>query len=467
MVVAARFLLMLLVSSLGLWPCTCGRGAWAPACESYYSGSAVFLGTVLDHDDDGSGKFTQRTLYLVRVDEAFRGLDVTQTEVFIDPGSFSSCYTHYAVGKQYLFVAGGPASFAAMISFKEPSLNKPFPVRWAARTDMKVYVAAGCSPTREASRVSEDLAWLRARERGASKTRVYGMALQNYAAFYRPPHPDEDVPLPGARIVLEGNGQQFTTSADDEGRYSFEGIPPGSYSIVAEKSKWTASRKLTVDLHAGGCAERDLSLGSDGVVQGTVLDHKNNPVNDVRVELVRVLPDSGIARSYSNWADTDQQGRFRIERVAAGTFVLGVNIGSAPTDREPYLTTFYPGVESPSSARHFTFEPNVKVSDLVLRLPPPLAKRTISVRVYWADGTPVETEARAFADHRGKRAAFESAKAGNVVELALLEGLDYTISADWFTTSRAPVRRVTSEEVNLSAGEGTATVDIRLKSQKP
>lgn len=458
---------MLLISSVGLWACTCGPGSWAPACESYHSAGAVFLGTVLDHNDNGSGKFTQWTAYLVRVDEAFRGLDTTQKEVFIDPGSFGSCYTHYDVGKQYLFVAGGPASFAAMSVVNDRAQNKPFPARWETKKDLKIYAVAGCNPTREAGKAAEDIAWLRARERGTPKTRVYGLALQNYDAFYRPPNPDEDVPLPGARIVLHGNGQQFTTLAGQDGRYSFEGIPAGSYSIVAEKPMWTASRPSTFDLRSGGCAQRDLSLGSEGVVQGTVLDHKGKPVHDVRVELVRALPDRSIAPSYTNWTDSDRQGRFRLKRVAASTFVLGVNIGSAPTDREPYRTTFYPGVKAPTSARRFIFQPNANVSGLVLRLPPPLIKRTVRVRVYWADGTPVKTEARASADHQEKRAAFENATAGNVVELPLLEGLDYTISADWFSTSGAPVHYVTSEEVHLSAGKGPATIDIRLKRNKP
>ena len=85
----SRWLTSLLLCQ-ALWPCTCGPDSWAPACESYYSAGAVFLGTVLDHNDDGSGKFTQRTEYLVRVDERFRGVNSTQKEVFVDPGSWAT-----------------------------------------------------------------------------------------------------------------------------------------------------------------------------------------------------------------------------------------------------------------------------------------------------------------------------------------------------------------------------------------
>jgi hypothetical protein len=453
--------------SVVLWPCTCGPGTYAPACESFFSAGAVFLGTVLDHNDDGSGRFTQWTAYLVRVDESFKGLDSSQQEVFIDPGSYSSCYRDYQVGKQYLFVAGGPAAFAAMSIVGERGTRKPFPVRWETKRNLKVYSAAGCSPTRDATRAVEDIAWLRTWKKGETKTRVYGLALQNFDAFYRPPRLDQDVPLPGARITLMSSGRQIATIADSDGRYSFDGIPEGSYSLVAEKAPWTSSLPMTFQLHAGGCAKRDLSLGTDGIVEGTALDHQGNPVHRLRVELVQVLAGGGVSNVYTAWSDTDQSGRFHFNRVAAGTFVLGVNIASAPTDEEPYIGTYYPGVQNVSDAHRFNFQPNSNTSGLVLRLPPPLNRRKVKVHVYWADGTPVNEDARAFAEYQGHRAAQGNAMSGNVVELVLIEGLDYNIDADWFSLSGAPVHHVVSGKVKLAAGRGPATLDIRLNSPRP
>lgn len=80
----------------------------------------MFLGTVLDHNDDGSGRFAQWTAYLVKVDESFRGLAPSQKEVFIDPGSLTSCYREYQVGKQYLFVADGALLYPTMTVASAP-----------------------------------------------------------------------------------------------------------------------------------------------------------------------------------------------------------------------------------------------------------------------------------------------------------------------------------------------------------
>jgi hypothetical protein len=421
---------------------------------------------VLDSNDDGRRKFTQRTAYLVRVEERFRGLDASQKEVFVDPGSFSSGYTHYEVGRRYLFIARGPASFVAMTVIKGEAPTKAFPARWSTKRDLKVYTADVCSPTREASMASEDIAWLRGFQRGIRNTRVFGVVLQNSESFYRP-HGDEDVPLPGASITLHDASQSFTTTSGADGRYSFEGIPAGTYQISAKKTNWTPSRSIDVDLHPGGCAHRDLSLEANSEVTGRLLDHNSKPIHDVRVELVRVLPGGNIARSYTNWADTDEQGNYYFKRVAAGTFVLGVNVGSAPTEREPYPATFYPGVRALASATRLTLEPNEKLGGLVLRLPAPMVKRKVLVRVHWADGSPVQTEARAFADFGDSRAAVGQAKSGNKVELTLLEDLAYTLSADWFSLSGAPIHHIGSVGVALSAGRGPATLDIRLKRNKP
>ncbi|HYP15279.1 MAG TPA: carboxypeptidase regulatory-like domain-containing protein [Bryobacteraceae bacterium] len=254
---------------------------------------------MLDHNDEGSGRFAQWTAYLVRVDESFRGLDPLQKEVFIDPGSFSSCYTEYQVGRQYLFVASGPASFAAMTLINKRMPEKSFPARWSTKGDLKVYSTGACSPTRDTSRASEDIVWLRNLKRGVPKTRVFGLVVQNHDAFHRPPDQDEDIPLPGARVTLKGAGESFTTVSGADGRYSFEGIRAGTYRLEAEKRMWTSSRAMAVDVNPGGCARRDLSLDSAGEVQGRVLDSRGNPVEDVRVELVRILPTGNIARSYT------------------------------------------------------------------------------------------------------------------------------------------------------------------------
>jgi hypothetical protein len=414
----------------------------------------VFVGTVIDQNDNGSGRFDQPVAYLVRVDEAFRGLQEGEKEVFIDPGSFTSCLRSYEVGEQYLFYG-----YAADLL---PSLGaRAFPARWAEKKGLRFVGSAQCTPTRPVKLAGEDLAWLRQR-RGDEQTRIFGVALQQTWLGIGWRMNDSDVPLAGARVVLTGrNGESTTTTAAD-GTYSFAGVAPGDYRIFAEKAGWTGSRTENVRLFAGGCARNALTLQSHAEAQGVLHDATGRPAAGARVELVRVLPDGRLAEMESYLTETGTDGRFWFRNVAAGTFVMGVNVGYAPTQQAPYAATYYPGVTSAERAKRLTFGPNTLLENLVLPLPAAIGRRAVQVNVFGADGKPVTAVARASASHRGRSAAFENARTGNVVELPLLEGLEYEITGSWFGRVDGRWLFAESEPVRLPAGRDPVTIEVRL-----
>ena len=76
--------------------CECGP----PGDASRYIREAriAFVGKVVFTNDDGSGKFIQKTLVRFKVEEAFKGLGAETHEVWVDPGSFTYCYAEYHVG---------------------------------------------------------------------------------------------------------------------------------------------------------------------------------------------------------------------------------------------------------------------------------------------------------------------------------------------------------------------------------
>ena len=73
----------------------CDCGAPGPACAYVNAASAVFVGKVIFTDDDGSGTFMQRTHVHFQVEEVFKGLAPEAKDVWVDPGSFTSCYAEY------------------------------------------------------------------------------------------------------------------------------------------------------------------------------------------------------------------------------------------------------------------------------------------------------------------------------------------------------------------------------------
>ena len=114
--------------------------------------SIVFVGKVVFTDDDGSGKFIQKTLVHFEVEGAFNGLGPEMHDVWVDPGSFASCYAEYHVGERYLvFAYGGavlPKDSPAVSVAPGGSKTKPKPPGIDLKNPPKVYSAPECSGTR-------------------------------------------------------------------------------------------------------------------------------------------------------------------------------------------------------------------------------------------------------------------------------------------------------------------------------
>jgi len=95
-----------------------------PACALVTGSDLVFLGKGVYSNDDGSGTFNQYTLIRFEVEEAFKGQGPNAREVWIDPGSFGSCYANYEVGKDYLVFASKGWSLAQSVAMNS---GKPLP----------------------------------------------------------------------------------------------------------------------------------------------------------------------------------------------------------------------------------------------------------------------------------------------------------------------------------------------------
>jgi hypothetical protein len=139
----------------------------------------VFVGRVVFTDDDGSGKFTQHTLVHFEVEESYKGLKSDIHDVWIDPGSCTSCYAEYKVGGRYLvFAYGGPLlpkDTSAISAVNNDCKVKPFPTAFDLGNPPKVYLAPECSGTRQIVRetessVAKEIAWLRNYKKKTEKT---------------------------------------------------------------------------------------------------------------------------------------------------------------------------------------------------------------------------------------------------------------------------------------------------------
>jgi hypothetical protein len=166
----------------------CECGVPAPACAYVDRTAAVFIGKVAFTDDDGSGKITQKTLVRFEVEESFKGLPKGTRDVWIDPGSFTSCYATYRIGERWLVFAYqgrvSPVDTAAMTVISSGrSKAKPLPPGFDPKNPPNVYSAPECSGTRILTPETElttipEFEYLRQYRAGTATSSIIGQQLK-------------------------------------------------------------------------------------------------------------------------------------------------------------------------------------------------------------------------------------------------------------------------------------------------
>jgi hypothetical protein len=275
--------LAILLASSPSSACDCGRAG--PACTYISHAAVAFIGTVTFSDDDDSGTFVQRTLVKFKVEEAFKGLAPETQDVWIDPGSFTSCYANYDVGKRYLVFAqdnlkllpGTPAMSIATGPGKQKLLPKDID---PAKPPI-VYEAPECSGTREVQAGvpyrSGDIEYLRAYRAGTAKPLILGRAFDDLR-FGGANSPG----LPGVNLTLTGSGINRSTRTDANGDYIFARLPAGAYMVTPSLYPYVADAKIRqIDVPHIGCGAEDFDMRAQGVIEGTLLDAAGRPAASV------------------------------------------------------------------------------------------------------------------------------------------------------------------------------------------
>jgi hypothetical protein len=448
--------------------CECDRPG--PACSLISDSHVVFLGTPVFTDDDGSGTFTQRTLYRFDVSEAYKGLKQGTTEVWIDPGSFTSCYTEYAIGKKYLVFASDVNATlrqAVAVSVVPGTKTKPIPPGFTP--DAPLYFAAQYSGTRPFAGSDEQVEFLRAWKAGATKTRIYGRVIEDRdnGGVYL----DNEQPLKGARVVLRGNNRVRVTVSDQNGDWAFETAEPASYVASAGVPGYSLAYPVEMHVKPNACGYAELRMRCNGSVSGTLVDKNGQPVAGVEVQAARITSKKTIEHLAGARADSKPDGSFRITHLPSGNHVVGVNVSTLPETDTPYPVTFAPGTSELPNAQSVQLRPGGTQKNVRLQLPDKLSIRTIEVYVKWPDGRPA-VGAYVFATKKGdngQRDAIEMVEtdASGRARLSVIAGMDYTIKSNFFVPAEEHVQWIDrkialSNRMNLAAGTSPQRIELEL-----
>ena len=136
-------------------------------------------------------------------------------------------------------------------------------------------------------------------------------------------------PLRRARVTVEGRPLEIprTVITGDDGRFVFEGLPPGSYTIGAAKDAYVAARGRSLTLRED-TQTVTLRLPRGAVITGVVTDVDGLPAQGITVAALtprlsgmggerRLMASPGVVSSA-----TDDRGTYRIYGLPAGDYVV-------------------------------------------------------------------------------------------------------------------------------------------------
>jgi protocatechuate 3,4-dioxygenase beta subunit len=174
------------------------------------------------------------------------------------------------------------------------------------------------------------------------------------------------------------------------------------------------------------------SLIANGRIEGRVVRADGTPASDASVDVVPAdlppgepPPNSTVSPS----RHTDKDGRFSIDAILPGRYVIAVNVRFGPRLSAPYLTTYFPH-GARQDARIVEIGEGERKTGFTI-LVNPLRETTISGTVVLDDDRPV-AEASVFAnavDHRDMIVASSKTDSSGAFELRLLAGVTYRIRA--------------------------------------
>lgn len=368
----------------------------------------VFVGKVLavkrQLSTDIAGRESLQNLVTLEVLEPFRG--TTDATVSVTTGfGFGDCGYPFQVGKQYLVYS-----------------NK-------SETD-DVQITHICTRTAPLDRAAEDLAFLRTLSSKGPEGRIFG-----YASSHRPKsweqYTGQDA-LPHIAVWLQSDSSVTKAITDSTGHYEFPNLIPGSYRLWADlPNRLGGGEPVALTLPPQSCRVLPFIAKELGSISGVLQDATGQPARRIWIEIIRAADHKplGIDRGL-----TDDQGRYRIQAVPPGKYLLGVHLKSPPSGSKylwkPFERSYYPGTRAVEAALPITVASAQAITAADWKLGLPLQKREIRGLVLGPEGKPVSSVYVALkADGYDQNADLSPTTNRGEFSLEALTGISYSVQA--------------------------------------
>jgi hypothetical protein len=342
--------------------CSCSEPG--PPCQNYFISDVVFVGTVrsISAMPDAHDQATVRVEF--QDVAASRGVDGTSVTVFTAEQSMSCGYP-FKQGERY--------------------------VVYANRSKQTTQILASiCSRTRHISQAVDDMTFLGTFAKPAASPLVFG-TVSHWDR--NPATGDERIagPVAGVVLTLDGPGGSFQTRTDRDGRYQFEGIPAGTYTLTGLPPPLfsAASIKAVFELRdARACRQANFQIRYDSRVSGSIVDADGRPVTNALVELTPVDQIANAGFVPSEMAITDRAGSFELTEVTPDRYMLGVNLRLGGDIELVSPTRFHLDASDPANATSFDVRPGERVTLDPMVMPRPSRAYVVAGRITFPDGKP-------------------------------------------------------------------------------
>jgi protocatechuate 3,4-dioxygenase beta subunit len=426
--------------------CTCGG---APTvCGAYAEADAVFIGSVQRIELPPAQKNPQGREYVagqiayVQVEKAFKGVRNAQV-VFRSWGT--SCDAEFKQGERWLFYA---------------RYNK----------ENRSWSIGACGRSTRIEGAAEDLLYLQGLPASAQKTHISGR-LEHYT--------DENII--GARVRIIGEKKTYETYTDKNGVYEINGLPPGKYTVEPDipfglKVRFSIQYDGDVDysdnpkreilLKEKGCAGVAFFFNSATHISGRVFGADGRALAQTCLKLTPKDEDDENAGS-SLWRIdcTDEQGRYKLDEIPPGEYLLIVNYDGLISSDAPFPTAYYPGTFERQKASVVTLAEGDNLENYDIHIPSQEATRVLQGLLVYSDGQPVADEFIRFEADKVKEgysgAAGTKTNAQGRFSLTVLQGLTGTLYGFMYTYKGEYENCPQLEKVIKAQGRNVTAVKTR------
>jgi protocatechuate 3,4-dioxygenase beta subunit len=216
---------------------------------------------------------------------------------------------------------------------------------------------------------------------------------------------DSGKPLRRARVTIRatelGSEGQRTTSTSLDGRYEFRDLPAARYRVSVARSGYLSldhgQRRpgeigRPVQLADGQTLDKvDFAMPRMGIITGRVTDESGDPIEGVGVFAARLMFFEGQRRLVPISAgriQTDDEGEYRISRLAPGTYYVMATTKEMWTVTENgqtrqlgYMPTYFPGVANSPEARRLTIGAGERLDAIDFSLVPGRSAKVSGIAV--------------------------------------------------------------------------------------